>query len=105
MANAVIVLLDSQRWQVSVMEVDDLKALRVEVIGAVSRKELVALLGDLGRLDEEHVWLSVQALRAAAMPRTDRWLSDYSAMIDYAGTKGWTDEDGLSVRAHLIVRD
>jgi hypothetical protein len=52
------------------------------------------------------VWLSVQALResaAATIPEADRaqWVQGFDGMIAYAASKGWTDEAGTHVRAHV----
>jgi hypothetical protein len=94
--------------RVAVRDAADLKGLAVH---AVDRTQLSALgdlqqLGGAGSDDGDHVWLSIAALKAAAMatlPDDDRaaWSEAYDGMIAYATSKGWTSPDGAAVRAHL----
>lgn len=84
-------------------EAVDLKSLKVVAPGSVVD---ATALGGLGEPDGAHVWLSVSALRAAAaatVPEADReqWLGAFDGMIAYATSKGWTDESGTRVRAHV----
>ena len=50
---------------------------------------------------------AVRQLAAAAGVTTapgdadNRWETDFSAMLDYAASKGWMSEDGDSIRAHV----
>ena len=86
-----------------VRQADDLKSLSVRAPGGVADP---AALGDLGEPDGAHVWLSVSALRdaaAATVPEGDRaeWTRGFDGMIAYATSKGWTNEAGTHVRAHL----
>lgn len=78
-------------------------AVRVEA-GADATAGLVAL----GTPDPsgEHVWLRVDALRELALGSVapdehDDWRDGFDAMITYARSKGWTSDDGRSVRAHV----
>lgn len=54
-----------------------------------------------GDLVGEHAWLNVGWLREAG-PDSDDWRSQFDAMIDYARGKGWTDDAGVQVRAHVV---
>ena len=47
--------------------------------------------------DDAHVWVAIDALRAAATAEAGA----FDAMIAYAASKGWVDEPGTSVRAHV----
>lgn len=49
--------------------------------------------------DDEHVWVAVDALRDAATGQAEAGAFD--AMIAYAASKGWVDEQGTHVRAHV----
>lgn len=86
-----------------VREAEVLTALSVVAPDGVAE---AAALGHLGRPDGAHVWLSVAELRSAAAAtvseheRTD-WLKGFDGMIAYATSKGWTDESGTHVRAHV----
>lgn len=46
--------------------------------------------------DADHVWVSVDALRDAADDA-----EGFEAMIAYAGSKGWLNDDATMVRAHI----
>jgi hypothetical protein len=50
----------------------------------------------------EHGFISRETFVALAGPRGDEpaWLAQLDAMLGYAASKGWTDEQG-SVRAHV----
>jgi hypothetical protein len=88
--------------QCAVREAADLKSLSVQ---AADRAHLSAL-GDLGSVDGDHVWLSIDALKTAAaatVPDDERaaWGDAYDGMIAYAISKGWASADGAAVRAHI----
>lgn len=91
--------IDAHRPTAAVTDVDDLR--RLEVLAPVNLPDadLAARLGDLGRLDGDHVWLSVQRLRGAG-PADEGWASRFDAMIEYATSKGWVE--GTAVRAHVV---
>jgi hypothetical protein len=78
---------------------DDLQRLHVEVVGDGDQTAIDGALGEFGRLDGDHVWLRIDALREAG-PGDDGWTTRFDAMIDYARSKGWTDGAG-AVRAHV----
>lgn len=87
-----------------VREAHDLKSLSVRAAGPGA----LAALGALGTPSDDgaHVWLSIDALRAAGAAAVDEgerdsWTSGFDGMIAYASSKGWTSEDGRSVRAHV----
>lgn len=61
-------------------------------------------LDDLCRPDDaDHVWLDVAAARGAGVAATGDpgFAERYDAMIAYAASKGWLDEAGTHVRAHV----
>jgi hypothetical protein len=53
-----------------------------------------------GGLDGDHAWLDIAWLRAAG-PDDDAWRGQFDGMIAYATSKGWVDEPGRRVRAHV----
>jgi hypothetical protein len=64
----------------------------------------VARLDDLcERADDEHVWLDVARARAIGVETANdpAFADGFDAMIDYATSKGWLDEAGTHVRAHV----
>lgn len=55
-----------------------------------------------GRLEGDDAWIAVDAVRRMAAGRVgDRWDADLDAMLEYARGKGWLDEAGHSIRAHV----
>ena len=91
--------VDTDAATAEVREPEDLQRLHVTVAGGGPPEEAARLLAPFGRLDGEHAWLRVAALRAAG-PADPAWVERFEGMISYASAKGWTDETG-SVRAHL----
>jgi len=63
------------------------------------------MVGSLCRFDPdgEHVWLDIAVARAAGadVSDDDGWTERFDAMITYATSKGWTDDVGTHVRAHV----
>jgi hypothetical protein len=55
----------------------------------------------LGTVDGDHAWLEADALRAAG-DGSSGWTVDFYAMLAYAKTRGWTNEDSSQVKAHII---
>jgi hypothetical protein len=47
--------------------------------------------------DSGHVWIAIDALRSAETGEAGA----FDAMIAYAASKGWVDESGTFVRAHI----
>jgi len=52
--------------------------------------------------DGQHAWIEPDWLREQAGPLAEDagWQSGFSAMIDFARSKGWLDEQGR-IRAHV----
>jgi len=79
----------------------NLQALSVE-LRSCDPAEAARLLGDLGRFESEHVWLDIDRLRALSPLAGDPvWVSGFGDVMTYALSKGWIDETGTRVRAHL----
>lgn len=55
-----------------------------------------------GRLEGDAAWISVDAVRRLAAGRVaSTWDDELEAMLDYARSKGWLDEAGHAIRAHV----
>lgn len=67
------------------------------------------MTGPLCRFDDdgEHVWLDIAVARAAgaAAVGDGAWADRFDGMIAYARSKGWADEAGTHVRAHVERAD
>jgi hypothetical protein len=66
--------------------------------------EALATGGVLGLGD--HVWVRTDALRRLAGPATTpEWEEGFAAMLDYARTRGWVDDELGAVRGHVKRRE
>lgn len=89
---------------VSLEEPDDTKRFHVTVVGGDSMPLLFGALVDAaaGRLEGDDAWIAIDAVRRMAAGRVGpEWDRDFQAMLDYARTKGWIDETGAAIRAHI----
>jgi hypothetical protein len=58
----------------------------------------------LGELlpDDDHLMVPVDTIRRFAAGHVGpEWTDDLAGMVAYAASKGWVDEDGTRVRAHV----
>jgi len=84
------------------VDIDRVDRLHAEL--PADTEESDAVLAPWCRLDDEghHVWLDIDACRELGREALgDAWVEQYDGMIAYARSKGWTDETGASVRAHI----
>ena len=96
-------IVDGLAGTVSAGEAEDLSKLSVELRDC-SPGRASALLGGLGRVEGDHAWLRIDALRAMApLPRSCSWDERFGKAMAYAGQRGWTDPEGSLVRAHITV--
>lgn len=53
--------------------------------------------------DDGAAWIAVDAVRnlAGAAATVPGWEDDFAAMLAYARTKGWLNEAGTAIRAHI----
>ena len=66
--------------------------------------EALAAGGVLGFGD--HAWVRTDALRRLAGPAaTAEWEEGFAAMLDYARTRGWVDDEQGAVRGHVERRE
>jgi hypothetical protein len=94
-------IVDGAAGQVTVDEPENLKSLSVQ-LQACSPEQAAVLLGELGRIDDQHAWLNVAALHAIArQPHSCTWDERFQLAMTYAQRNGWTDPTGDFVRAHL----
>jgi hypothetical protein len=93
-----------ERPEVRVVDVDDLNRLHL-ALGEVTDEEADAALraAGLGRLeDAETGVLDTEALRAAAQRRgSEDWERRFADMVEHARAKGWTDDDGTTLKVHV----
>ncbi|QRP42836.1 hypothetical protein [Amycolatopsis sp. FDAARGOS 1241] len=95
------VVVDGAAGTVTAEDVENLRELSVALRSADA--ELAGqVLGQRGRVDGTHVWLDIEVLKAfGPVPRNESWTERFAAAMAYAAGKGWTDETGRLVRAHV----
>ena len=53
-------------------------------------------------IDEKHLWLCNELVRELAPGANyENWEKGFTEMIDYATSKGWTENNGTLIRAHI----
>lgn len=96
-----IVVVDGATGSVRMDEPESLRGLSVELRDCGATRA-AALLAGLGQLDGDHVWLDIAGLRALSPLAEDpEWVTGFDGVIAYAETKGWIDDTGSRVRAHV----
>lgn len=94
-----IVVVDGACGHIALQDAENLKALSVQLRHCDAGN---AQLGDLGRIEGEHAWLDIDQLRALSPLAGDQaWNDGFDATMAYAGSKGWLNDSGTEVRAHL----
>jgi hypothetical protein len=93
---------------VSLEEPDDTKQFHVTVVGATDPQSSWGLVfGALvdaaaGRLEGDEAFITVDAVRRMARDRVGpAWHDEFTAMLAYARTKGWLDDNGNAIQAHV----
>ncbi len=98
-----IIHADLDAATVTLVEPANFRGFHVAVAGGPTDDErLAAVLAAHGRLDGEHAWISTDAVVALAGPAADEeWQAGFDGMVAYARDKGFLDESGTAIRAHL----
>jgi hypothetical protein len=82
---------DTQRFHVSVTGGDDVAIVFGALVDAAA-----------GRLEGDDAWITVDAVRRMARGRVGpTWDDELDRMLDFARSKGWLDEHGNAIRAHV----
>ena len=98
--------VDPDRQRSEVRDASDLKSFSIVIEGEATDERVASALAPLARLESgTHAWVSVERLRAACGRDTDiDWSRAFTAMVDFAASKGWLDDTGAELRAHLERR-
>jgi hypothetical protein len=89
---------------VTLEEPADTKRFHVGVVGGTDAGTVYGALVDAaaGRLEGEDAWIGVDAVRRMAAGQVGpEWDADFAVMLDFARSKGWIDEAGHAIRAHV----
>ena len=55
-----------------------------------------------GRLEGDDAWITIDSVRRMAKGRVgDGWDADFDGMLAFARSKGWVDEGGNTIQAHV----
>lgn len=82
---------------------DDFKGFHVEAADGLDVGRLLAAGSAGGPADGADVYVSIDWLRGAAstLGVGADWPDQLAGMVTYAGSKGWLDEAGGAIRAHI----
>ena len=89
---------------VTLEEPDDTARFHVLVRGGTDPAMVYGALVDAaaGRLEGDDAWIAVDAVRRMAGGGVATgWDADLGAMLDFARNKGWLDDAGHAIRAHV----
>ena len=89
---------------VTLEEPDDCTRFHLAVVGGTDLARVFGALVDAaaGRLEGEHALITIDSVRRMAAGRVaDDWGDRFDGMLGYARTKGWIDETGSSIQAHI----
>lgn len=89
---------------IELAEPEDCKRFSVVVSGGDTEALGAALTGqEIGRLlPSGDVMVDIGAVRRMAEGRVPTgWDDDFTGMLEYARSKGWLDETGTSIQAHV----
>lgn len=84
-------------------EAQDIKRLHVEIGDGLNELQIAEVLqqAELGTLADGYAFLRPASLRSLAGPlATPEWDRAFTAMAEYARSKGWVNADG-NLQAHL----
>ena len=96
--------LTGERATIELVEPEDCKRFHVAARGG-DPEALGAVLPahDVGRLlPSGDALIEIDAVRRLAAGKvSDGWEADFAAMLEYANSKGWLDEQGEAIQAHV----
>ena len=85
-------------------EADDCTRFHLTVAGGTDLARVFGALVDAaaGRLEGDHALVTIDAVRRMAVGRVgDDWNERFAGMLGYALSKGWIDDTGNAIQAHI----
>ena len=95
-----IVEVDTEQQTARLTDAPVFTAFHVAAAGGDTAAVLSALGAAGAAVDDDHVWVAVAAVRAWADGDAD-WEANFAAMLGYAATKGWLNDDESMIQAHI----
>jgi hypothetical protein len=89
---------------VTLEEPDDCTKFHLLVVGGQDLARVFGALVDAaaGRLEGDHAYITIDAVRRMAAGRVgDDWNERFDGMLGYARGKGWIDDTGNMIQAHI----
>lgn len=98
-----IIHADLDASTVTLVDPGDFRVFHVAVAGGSTEDErLATVLAPHGRLDGEYAWITTDGVIAlAGAAADDEWHAGFDGMVAYARDKGFLDDAGTAIRAHL----
>lgn len=98
-----IIRVDVGAGTVELREPAAFNGFHVEAAPGTDEAAVAGVLGDAGRVaGAGHVWVRATAVEGwAGAAADDAWRDGYAKMLAYAAGKGWLDESGEFVQAHI----
>ena len=93
-----------ERPVVTLEEPDDCAKFQLTVVGGRDLARVFGALVDAaaGRLEADHAYITIDAVRRLAAGRVaDDWGERFDGMLGYAKSKGWIDDTGNLIQAHI----
>ena len=96
-----IVKVHAGDGSVTLEEPEDCRRFHVEASGG-DAAAVARAVGSTAPAPDDHVWVALDWIRNQAAGRVgDGWEGDLDAMVGFARSKGWLDEAGTEVLAHI----
>ena len=93
--------LRGEKTEARLVDPEDFTSFKVVVHDAKPSLEGRLATVGVARVDE-HAWVRVDALRRlAGSAATPAWEESLEAMLEFARSRGWVDDETDSVRAHV----
>jgi hypothetical protein len=89
---------------VALAEPEDCRRFHIQVTGEGTLETVAEAIdrSGAGHLDGDHAYIAIDWIRSRAEGRVPSdWPANFDAMIGFARSKGWLDEDGGAIQAHI----
>ena len=106
------ILVDLKIRKAELVDANDLHRFHVTAAHGESIEAVADVLGDQGlghldaALDDDHVWINADAVRALGRPLTKAgWELEFDKMLKSSKKHGYLSDDGSHIKAHLEWTD
>lgn len=96
-----IVFCDPTGGHVELRDADVFTSFHAEAPEGASRTDISRLLGTPEPDQAGHVWVPIALVEQSAGDASSDWADGFRSMVEYAVSKGWTNDAGDMLLAHL----